>query len=191
MHSLMADRSMVVGHVPMDHTCSFMCTSHIEMTAHIPAFLWVGEHYGNLLYAHMTYVMAEHTRCQSHPLAATSMSQMVTHPSTNQAQSHLTSVIRLWIVTPCQWGSSWHEHGYFIHSCCTQGKVWYMLLLLQALTYIIFILIVHGHFDIIWYLDFFNVSVLRFLCMMKLWLDFTILYLILIILIFSKAWKPW
>ena len=38
-HSFMADRRMVVGHVPMDHTCSFMCTSHIDMTAHNPAFL--------------------------------------------------------------------------------------------------------------------------------------------------------
>ena len=35
-------------------------------------------------------------------LAATSVSQMVTHLSTNQAQSYLTSVIRLWTVTPCQ-----------------------------------------------------------------------------------------
>ena len=53
-HSLMADRSTVVGHVLMDHTCSFMCTSHIDMTAHMPAFLQVGEQSGNLLYAHMT-----------------------------------------------------------------------------------------------------------------------------------------
>ena len=51
-HSLMADRSMVVGHVLMDHTCSFMSTSHIDMTAHTPAFLQVREHSGNLLYAH-------------------------------------------------------------------------------------------------------------------------------------------
>ena len=41
-HSLIADRRMVVGHVPMDHTCSLMCTSHIDMTAHNPAFLQVG-----------------------------------------------------------------------------------------------------------------------------------------------------
>ena len=41
-HSLMADRRTVVRHVPMDHMCSFMCTSHIDMTAHTPAFLQVG-----------------------------------------------------------------------------------------------------------------------------------------------------
>ena len=37
-------RSMVVGHVPMVHTCSFMCTNHADMIAHTLAFLWVGEH---------------------------------------------------------------------------------------------------------------------------------------------------
>ena len=41
---LKADRSMVVGHVLMVHTCSFMCTNHIDMIAHPPAFLQVGEH---------------------------------------------------------------------------------------------------------------------------------------------------
>ena len=42
IHSLIVDRSTVAGHVPMDHTCSFMCTSHIDMTAHNPAFIQVG-----------------------------------------------------------------------------------------------------------------------------------------------------
>ena len=49
-------------------------------------------------------------------LAATSLSQMVTHPSINQAQSSLTSVIRLWMVTPCQQGPNniyvLHVHAY-------------------------------------------------------------------------------
>ena len=27
----MVDRNMVVGHIPMDHMCSFMCTNHIDM----------------------------------------------------------------------------------------------------------------------------------------------------------------
>ena len=40
-HSLTVDRSTVVGHILMDHTCSFMCTSHIDMTVHNPAFLRV------------------------------------------------------------------------------------------------------------------------------------------------------
>ena len=42
IHSLLVDRSMVVGHVLMDHMFSFMCTNHIDMTAHSPAFLQVG-----------------------------------------------------------------------------------------------------------------------------------------------------
>ena len=34
---------MVVGHIPMVHTCSLMCINHIDMTAHTSAFLlsWV------------------------------------------------------------------------------------------------------------------------------------------------------
>ena len=40
-HSLTVDRSTVVGHILMDHMCSFMCTSHIDMTVHNPAFLRV------------------------------------------------------------------------------------------------------------------------------------------------------
>ena len=43
-HMVIVDRSMVVGHVPMVHTCSFMCTNHIDMIAHTLAFLRVGEH---------------------------------------------------------------------------------------------------------------------------------------------------
>ena len=43
-HMVTADRSIVVGHVPMVHTCSFMCTNHIDMIAHTPGFLPVGEH---------------------------------------------------------------------------------------------------------------------------------------------------
>ena len=41
---LQSGRIMVVGHVPTVHTCSFMCTNHIDMIAHTLAFLWVGEH---------------------------------------------------------------------------------------------------------------------------------------------------
>ena len=43
-HSHKADRSPVVGHILTVHTLSFMCTIHIVMTVHTPAFLWVGEH---------------------------------------------------------------------------------------------------------------------------------------------------
>ena len=45
-HSFMVDRSTVAGHVAMVHMCSFMYTNHIDMTAHTPAFLRVGEHSG-------------------------------------------------------------------------------------------------------------------------------------------------
>ena len=37
-HSLMVDRSTVVGHVPMVHMCSFMCTNHTDMIGHTPVF---------------------------------------------------------------------------------------------------------------------------------------------------------
>ena len=42
-HSYLVGRSMVVGHIPMVHTCSLMCTNHMKMMAHTPAFLlsWV------------------------------------------------------------------------------------------------------------------------------------------------------
>ena len=43
-HPYLVGRSMVFGHIPMVHTCSLMCTSHIDMTAHTPAFFlpsWV------------------------------------------------------------------------------------------------------------------------------------------------------
>ena len=40
-HSLTVDRSTVVGHIPMDHMCSIMCTRHIDMTVHNLAFLQV------------------------------------------------------------------------------------------------------------------------------------------------------
>ena len=39
VHLLQLGRSMVVGHVLMVHTCSFMCTNHIDMIAHTPV-IW-------------------------------------------------------------------------------------------------------------------------------------------------------
>ena len=49
---LQSGRSMVVGHVLMVHTCSFMCTNHVDMIAHTPAFLQVGEHSHHLDFHH-------------------------------------------------------------------------------------------------------------------------------------------
>ena len=53
-----ADRSMVVGHILMVHTCSFLYTCHIDMTVHTPSFLWLGDHSTNLLWgeAHMHFI---------------------------------------------------------------------------------------------------------------------------------------
>ena len=39
-HMITVDRSMVVGHVLMVHTCSFMCTNHIDMIAHTPSLFY-------------------------------------------------------------------------------------------------------------------------------------------------------
>ena len=41
-HMFTVDRSMVVGHVPTVHTCSFMCTNHIDMIAHTQPFYELG-----------------------------------------------------------------------------------------------------------------------------------------------------
>ena len=41
-HMVTADRSMVVVHVPMVHTCSFMCTNHIDMIATPQPFYELG-----------------------------------------------------------------------------------------------------------------------------------------------------
>ena len=45
---------MVVGHVLTDHTCSFMCTSHIDMTVHNQVFFMSWVTLCEPLYAHMT-----------------------------------------------------------------------------------------------------------------------------------------
>ena len=37
-HSYLVGRSMMVGHILMAHTCSLMCTNHIDMIAHTLAF---------------------------------------------------------------------------------------------------------------------------------------------------------
>ena len=97
------DKSMVVGHVPTAHTWSSMCTSHIDMTTHTPAFLQVGKHFRILLYAHTTSVVEKRG---SRPLAATSVSevnhpQMVTYPNTNRAHSYLTLVMGQHAVAHC------------------------------------------------------------------------------------------
>ena len=43
-HSYLVGRSMVVWYIPMIHTCSLMCTNHIDMTAHSSLSYWVRYH---------------------------------------------------------------------------------------------------------------------------------------------------
>ena len=50
---LQLGRSMVVGHVWTVHTCSFMCTKHIDVIAYPLAFLQVGEHFGIVAFSHV------------------------------------------------------------------------------------------------------------------------------------------
>ena len=50
--SHMASISMMVGHLLVVYTF-FMCTSHIGITTHTPAFYKAGDHSGNLLCTHM------------------------------------------------------------------------------------------------------------------------------------------
>ena len=44
-HSYLVGRGMVVGHILMVHICSFLCTNHIDMTAHTPPFLYQAGYY--------------------------------------------------------------------------------------------------------------------------------------------------
>ena len=41
-HSYQVGRSMVVGHIPIVHTCSLMCNNHIDMKAHNQPFNELG-----------------------------------------------------------------------------------------------------------------------------------------------------
>ena len=99
-HSLMADRSMVVEHVPMDHTCSSMCTGHIDMTAQ-PFY-----ELGSTLGISCMLVWHKHSRTWQVSIisiAATSMSLIVTHPSANWAQRCLLQ----W--SDCRWSQLANE----------------------------------------------------------------------------------
>ena len=81
--SLVADRRMVVGHVPMDHTCSFISTSHIDMTANNPAFLQVGCSYNisnsRAQQASMTSLAATSRYLHSNPETTYSQLMVTSH----------------------------------------------------------------------------------------------------------------
>ena len=80
---LMIGRSMVVGHILMDHTYYLMCTNHRDMTAHTPDFLTD---------AGTTQIYVEHSTAR-HILIShiwSNAGRMVTHPCTNRAYDCLT-----------------------------------------------------------------------------------------------------
>ena len=90
----MVGRSMVVGHILMVHTCSLMCTNHIDMTAHTPAF------FPELGTAHIYVGLST----AGHSLISHLWSKpgrMVSHPCINQVHACLTSVIKHKTFTPC------------------------------------------------------------------------------------------
>ena len=96
-------------------TTHVLCTSHIDMTAHTPSLFMS---WGALWEPFVCSYDISHSRTWQvsiTSLAATSVSQMVTHPSSNQGQSCLTSVLRLQMVTPCQQESYKPEiHNYLV-----------------------------------------------------------------------------
>ena len=104
-HSLMADRSMVVGHIPTVHTFFYVNQSHSYNSTHLCLLMSQEALWESLvcLYdlSHSRTRQVSITSFSSHH----NVSQMVTHPSTNWAHGCLTSVIGLWMVAPCQWGS--------------------------------------------------------------------------------------
>ena len=102
MHSHMTGRNMVVGLVLMDHTHYFyMHQSDRYDITHPRFFISWGALWEPLVCSYDK----GHSRTWQVSitcLAATSVSQTATYPSTNQAQSCLTSVIVPWTVMPCQ-----------------------------------------------------------------------------------------
>ena len=93
-HSYLIGRSMVVGHILMVHTYSLMCTNHIDMTAHTPAFFNKSG---------TTHIYVEQSTA-GHSLIShlwSNARRMVTHPCINQGHDCLTSVIKCKAFTPC------------------------------------------------------------------------------------------
>ena len=57
--------NQAVGHIPMVHTCSFMCTNHIDMIAHTLAFLQVGEYSHHPDFHHTSSQLPGHGKIQT------------------------------------------------------------------------------------------------------------------------------
>ena len=93
-YSYLVGRSMVVRHIPMVHTCSLMCTNHIDMTAHTQAFFTKSG---------TTHIYVKHSTAW-HRLVSylwSNAGRTVTHPCINQAHDCLTSVIKRKTFAPC------------------------------------------------------------------------------------------
>ena len=93
-HSYLVGRSMVVGHIPMAHTCSLMCTNHKDMTSHTQAFI---TELGT------SHIYLEHSTA-GHSLVSylwSNAGRIVTHPCINWPHDCLTSVIKHKTFTPC------------------------------------------------------------------------------------------
>ena len=94
-HSYLVGRSVVVGHILTVHTCSLMCTNHINMTAHTPVLF---TELGTTLYIYVECSTDWHSHI-SHLWS--NASRMVSHPCINWARDGLTSVIKRKPFTPC------------------------------------------------------------------------------------------
>ena len=95
VHSLIAGRSMVVGHVLTEpHVFFYVHQSHRHYSTHPCLFMSWGALWKPLVCSY-DIRLSRTWQVSITSLAATSVSQMITHPSTNPAQSCLTSVIRI------------------------------------------------------------------------------------------------
>ena len=96
---------MVVGHILMVYTCSFLCTCYMDRTVHTPAFLQAGDYSRNVLYARHTSLSTNGGGTQQgmgmvmgHTNSV--LVTIVTHPGTNQAHDCLTLVINREMLAP-------------------------------------------------------------------------------------------
>ena len=84
------------GMNPMVHRWSLMCTNHIDMTAHTPAFLPSQVPLIYMCSAAQLGIVTYHTLWRN-------ASRTVTHSCINWAHDYLTSVIKQKIFAPCYW----------------------------------------------------------------------------------------
>ena len=92
--SYLVGRTMMVGHIPVVCTHSLMSTNHIDMTAHIPAFL---SKLGT------THIYMDHSTAWQSLISHlwSNASRTVTHQCISMANDCLTSVIKHKTFAPC------------------------------------------------------------------------------------------